>query len=270
MVDAGPLLDAAFIAPLGVAYLAVGSRAARRRSDDAATRRAMLAFAAWWLGIAALFLLTAFDRAMSGLASVPPAVHVALAIPSMLALCIGLAGITHYVTFVYSGNERWLIATGSYFGIIFAALVYGVAREPTQAAVFAASVSRLVILTGPFLSGVIVAFLVPVILVCALYFSIYVRLQDPVQRFRVGTTSLAFILWFGSAILAATLGFAEDASWTHFGRAIGVGATALVVLGYWPPRLVRERSLDLERQSKVRTPGQRPRSKWRSSSSSAA
>jgi membrane protein implicated in regulation of membrane protease activity len=70
-----------------------------------------------------------------------------------------------------------------------------------------------------------------------------------VQKLRIGSTSTAFVLWFGSAILASAVGFADAAAWTAFGRGIGLVATALLLVGYWPPRSVRERAARAEREA---------------------
>lgn len=240
MADARLLLDAAFIGAFGAAYVAVGARVARRRLASRDGQRAVRTFAAWWWGVAGLFLLSALSSALRGLGVTQAGVHVAVALPSMLSLCVGLFGILHFVTYLVSG--RVVIAPFAvYYTIIFLALMYGVVAQPAEALAWTASVSHLTIQTGPLLTGAIVAFLVPVIGACAFYFALFFRVHDPEQKLRVGATAAAFILWFGSAILASALGMADEPAWVPVGRGIGIVATLLVLVGYWPPRGLRAR-----------------------------
>ena len=246
MAEPTLLLDAGFISAMGSAYAAVAWRLRKRIAPSGPGRQALALFGLWWSGIAGLFLLSGLAGALRAFAVDPPGLHLAITLAGMACVCAGVWGILYYITYLFSGRRTMLAPYLAYYAAVFVVLAYGAIADPSQAEAWRVSVSRLVILTGPVVTFGIVAFLVPVVVASGFYFSLYFRVEDPVQKYRVGLTSVAFAIWFGSAILAATLGFAHAPWWTTAGRAIGVFASGLVLLGYWPPRSVRARSLEMD------------------------
>jgi hypothetical protein len=155
---------------------------------------------------------------------------------------MGVWGILYYVTYVFTGRTTMFLPYLVYYLGIFAVLAAGTALDTSEAERFMLSVSRLAIMTGPLLTGAIIALLLPVIVACGFYFSLYFAVDDPVQKYRVGLTSGAFIAWFGSAVAATLLGIAHEPWWAVLGRSIGVAASIVVFMAYWPPRSLHPRS----------------------------
>lgn len=241
MVESTLLVDAGFILVVGILYALVATRI-RTRASALPSARALLMFRLWWMGISGLFLGVGVSGALHGLGVEDAAIHFALAVASILGLCAGFWGILYYVTYLFSGRTGAFYPYLAYCVGVFLVLVYGLTQGTTQAEAWRVGVSRLEVPTGPIMTEAVIALLVPVVIACAFYFSLYFRLDDPLQRYRVGLTSAGFIVWFGSAIVASLLGFADAAWWRPVGLSIGVGASLLVALAYFPPRTLREKS----------------------------
>lgn len=235
MATAG-LFDAGFIFLVGALYILVAARVGLLRRRARFGSLALGMFQVWWAGIATLFFTAGASTALRAQGFDAQGVHVALTAIGMVAVSLALWGLVFYVTYVFSGKARWIVPFAVYYAACCAALLYGLARDASEATRWSTSVSALTIQTGPIVTGAIFAFLIPVIGACALYASLYARLENPAQKLRVGLTSLAFLGWFGSAILARLLGVAGEGWWPRVGQSIGVVASMLVVLAYRPPR----------------------------------
>jgi hypothetical protein len=78
--------------------------------------------------------------------------------------------------------------------------------------------------------------LLPTLAGAGLYGTLYFRTEDKTARYRIATTSSAFLLWFGSAAIASVTPLHTWSYWPPMARLVGLVATLLIIAAYKPPR----------------------------------
>lgn len=239
------LLDQGFVLLTGALCLFIAYQLGKRKLKDDADRLAWSAFRIWWLGLGittalgALRALLAFARVDSLL------VYVWLDLVSTLVLCAALWGLLFYLLFLYTGRRSWAWPLAALYAIFFVALVIysffalrpvGVVLDAGAATVrYAAQASPVY----QVIVGLMV--LLPQLLASLAYFSLFFRLRDRVQRYRVLLVSLSILVWFGSPLLALGLSLSAAPWWTLASRVIGLLAVLVIYWAYYPPTFIQRR-----------------------------
>lgn len=255
MSQATLLASAALTVLTAAVYLYLG-RLVNRRPLDGAAKRAIWAFAAWWVGLGLVTLAdsTALLLAASGIATVP--VHVTVTHVTVAGLTVGLAGLLYYLLYVYTGNEGVAWPVAAFYAVFYVVTMYYL--NATQAAGvtvsdWSVSVDYAQRSGGVLLSLILGMLILPILFAAIGYGSLFFQVESRSQRFRVGMVSGAFIVWFGSALLAQVTGFNEAAYWPVASQVIALLAPLAIILAFNPPSWLKNR-LDVE--SFTRPPGE--------------
>ncbi len=244
MSQATLMVSAAFALVAAAVYGYVGRRLGERQvSDDASL--ASHAFAMWWYGLAATSLIQFATTASIALGFRNVDVLVATSFLSILAICVALWGLLYYLIFVFTGKRgAWLpLALG--YAVYYVVLIYwllslnpmGVDIQRWTAEIAYEQDPN----DSPMTMLIIVLLLLPQIGGALAYFSLYFRLTDRSQRYRVAVVSWSIIVWFGSSFLASLSGLGEQDWWQVFSRLIGLAASLAILAAYQPPKWVQRR-----------------------------
>jgi hypothetical protein len=249
-----PLADAAYAIVAASLFAFVATRVGRRRVD-VDLRRALHMFSLWWYGVAVFLvagaLLSILD--LSGLNV--RALHLAIAALSMLSVCAAVWGLVYYVSYLYTGRSTVFYPMLAYYSGIFAIFLFALFSDGSgrELAAWHASVVRLAILTGPLLTGAIVALLLPAIVALLAYARLYPRVAGRERRYRIGLATSSLVAWFSLAIFARLGGVADTPSWTVIGRLLAIAAALGVLLAYAPPGWLK-RLLHMRSETSSREP----------------
>lgn len=239
------LLVAGSIAiPVGLVYAWIGRRFTRREvSHDAET--AMVAFTAWWYGLAAYTLLEGARLLLAGGGVLDVNLFVGLELLGNLFLAAALWGLLVYLIHLWRGPSPWTVpaVAGAYLGV-FLVLVYLVTvAQPVGLDVGAWEID-LAFANPPTatVEAVLLAIAtVPPILCALTYLSLYPRIDDPTRAYRILLVSLGVIAWFGAPLAAAATALAQASAWPLASRAIGLVAALVILAAYAPPDAVQRR-----------------------------
>lgn len=216
----------------------------RRRHAPQDARLALTMFALWWFGLAASTALGGIRGVLAAAGVDNVAVYLTLTHVSLVPLTVALWALLYYLLFLYTGRAGilWPLSVG--YALLYLALVgLLVWLSPTGVAIEngVARVEYARSLAGPGLAVLLGAFLGPVVVAAVLYGSLFFRLKDRTQRYRVGLVSSAFLAWFASPIAAIALGASTEAWWVVTSRAIGVLVPLVVLAAFRPPAWIRAR-----------------------------
>jgi hypothetical protein len=96
-------------------------------------------------------------------------------------------------------------------------------------------------LTGPLFVIVVLLLLLPQMIGAFAYFTLYFRMPEVTQKYRILLVSWSIIIWFLSPLLALVGGLAEQDWWQLASRFIGLAAALTILIAYLPPRWLRQR-----------------------------
>lgn len=237
------LLDALFATVTAGIFAYVGRDFARRPASED-TRRARDCFVAWWYGLSVVTLVGALRSALGAAGFLDLSVHVALSFFSLLPLMVALFGLLYYLLFIHTGNARLFTPLAVAYTALFVGFAWLITwLKPTAVKVDAWSVGFEYArkLEGWPVGVLIILLLGPVLVAALLYGSLVFRAKTRIARYRVGMTSGAFLLWFGSSGIASVLGLTTLPNWPVASRAIGLVSTLMVLAAYRPPAALRRR-----------------------------
>lgn len=239
------LSDAALASFAAALYAYTGRLVARRPVENLDSRTAQQAFVCWWYGLGVVTALGAVGSLLGALGHVDLDTHVALRVLTIPFLAVLLWGLVYYLTFIHTGKKRLIVPITVFHLLLLAGYTYLVVwLHPTGVSVEAWDVELVDErdIAGPLAVAVYGALVGPVLFAAFGYLSLFFRTRDPHQRYRIALVSGSFIAWFGAVLLAAILDLeARIAWWPLASRLIALGATALVLLAFRPPRWVRRR-----------------------------
>lgn len=245
MSQATLLFDGAFATATAALYAYVGRLVLARESAGPDARRANVLFAVWWLGLALVTLLGATRSVLVALGMVDLGFHVALSYVSLVPLVALLWGLVYYLVYIYTGNPRTFVPVTLLHVAILGFLLFLVAYlRPVGLQVNEWNVTFTYdrAPTGALVALTLVSILAPALLAAVGYGTLYFRTEDPTARYRIGLVSGAFILWFGSAVLGASVhAIGTWSAWPIASRVIGLVATLMILAAYKPPRALQER-----------------------------
>lgn len=234
MADARLLMDAAAGLLAAALFVYVGVRNAGRDATDGPSRLALRQFAAWWFGLAAYTLVGAARSALAAAGQLDLGLHVALEILGYAPLCVALWGLLSYLVFIYAGTQRWQPFIVGYHVVLGVGLSLLLFRTQPRAVAAEAWRTQLVDahpLEGAPLVLVVLAILGPVMLGAIGYAALYPRTRDRQVRRRIALVSGALLLWFGLSAFGASAQAGWE-GWPLVARALGLGATLLLILAF--------------------------------------
>ena len=238
------LFSALFALTAAGIYSYIGWRLSKRVISSAEARLAWGSFTVWWYGLAATSLISGFLSLFGalGLTSLP--LFVTAAYINILISCLALWGLFYYLIYLFTGNKRTLVPSALFYLIYYLLLLYYItASVPDTVNVgrWETSIVYRVSPTGPMVVIIVAMLLLPQIIGGLAYLSLYFRVTEATQRYRVLLVSLSIIVWFLSPLIGL-VGRAGDQDWWQFtSRFIGLAAALTILMAYLPPPWLKQR-----------------------------
>ncbi|MBI5880464.1 MAG: hypothetical protein HZB53_22665 [Chloroflexi bacterium] len=222
----------------------MAARLGQRTVSNSEARLAWRLFGLWWYCLAATTLMSAIVNLFGAfnIASLP--LFVALTYINILLICIALWGLLYYLVYLFTGSPRFLAPLAIFYALYFVLLVYAIAASDPARVQIERWTTRLVYAhprTDPFFAAALVLLVFPQILASLAYFTLFFRVREATQRYRILLVSWCLVFWFGSAFVASVAGLSQADWWQIVSRLIGLGAAVGILLAYLPPAIVRRR-----------------------------
>lgn len=244
--DAAALIAATVNVASAGLYFWVG-RLVLGRELSGASKGANMAFACWWMGLGALYLLIPAY-------SVPPRVfgyeNLPLAVTLLnlvfVLLVAAMAGLVYYLVYLYTGSSRALVPIVLFYAALGFVLLYLIAwlqpigYKPDGTLEFARQQ-----LPGAPSLALGLMFSLPVIAAALAYGSLFFRVRAPGPRYRIALVAGAFLVQFGwsfvSTLLQLSRRYPGSLTLTLVGNAFGIAAAIAILLAFRPPRALERR-----------------------------
>src|ERR1051325_4732746 len=199
------LFDAAFAVATAALYAYVGGLVRSRTPTDPDATLANRLFAVFWFGLASINVLGAIRNVLAVAGVLDVTWHTGIGFLSIVPLVALLWGLTYCLSYIYTG-KRWLFAPLTAIHAVllagFCFLVWWMQPKGVTVSDWSVTVDYVRHPGGPLVGLLIFTILGPVLLLSMGYASLYFRTDDPTARYRIGLVSGAFILWFGSPLVA--------------------------------------------------------------------
>ncbi len=228
----------------GITYIFIGWWLSKRVVSSSDARLAWRAFTIWWFGLAITTLQGAFQNMLGALGLTDLALFITANYVNLLASCIALWGLVYYLLYLFTGNSSMLAPVSIFYIIYYILLVYFyTASAPSSVEIGRWNIVLAYdnLLTGPFFVLLVFLLLAPQILGSFAYFTLYFRVSDVTQKYRVLLVSWSIIFWFLSPLFALVEGIADQDWWQLVSRMISLGAALVILMAYLPPRWVKKR-----------------------------
>jgi hypothetical protein len=225
-------------------YAYIGWWLSKRAVSSSEGRLAWQAFTIWWFALAITTLVSGIQNLLGALGLADLVLFITASYINILVICVALWGLLYYLIYLFTGNSRSLVPLTIFYMIYYVFLVYYItASMPNNVEIsrWKTALAYRNTLTGPFFVILIVFLLVPQIIGGLAYFTLYFRVSDVTQRYRVLLVSWSIILWFISPVLALAGGLSEQDWWQLISRLIGLGAAFVILMAYLPPRWLKQR-----------------------------
>ncbi|HUR61936.1 MAG TPA: hypothetical protein VM286_06180 [Candidatus Thermoplasmatota archaeon] len=244
MLATGPFMGSVLSLVTALTYTWVGRVLATRRLAGE-ERRANHLFVLWWYSLAGLGFVTAGFGMAAAFGYTNLALHVALTNAELLAICLALWGLTYYLAYIFMGSDRLLAPSGFFYGACYLLLLYVVAwASPTGVALGRWSTQLTFardLQSERWVGLVLMPILLPPLIGAIAYLTLFFRVDQPVQKYRIALVSGSFLGWFGSSILGSITGWSRLDWWPLVSSLVGLVAAFLVLLAFHPPTWVRRR-----------------------------
>ncbi len=238
------LISALFSVVSAAIYGYVAARLRQRTISNPGARFAWQLFGLWWYSLAATTLVSGFLHLLGAFNIVSLPFFVALTHVNLLLICIALWGLLYYLVYLFTGSQRFLAPLTIFYVLYYVLLVYYITASDPARVEITRWTTQLVYarpITGPFFSLVLILLVFPQILASLAYFTLFFRVREATQRYRVLLVSWCIILWFGSAFVASVTGLSQEDWWQIVSRLIGLGAALGILFAYFPPGIIRRR-----------------------------
>lgn len=225
-------------------YMYVGWRLSRRLVATLQARVAWLSFTVWWYGLAASSLIAGLLNLLGALGQTNLPLFVTANYVNLLVSCLALLALFYYLTFLFTGNSRWLGPLAVLYSGAYILLVYFVtASEPLGVTLerWSTTLAYRTPLTTPFIIMLIVFLFASQLMGGFAYFTLYFRVPESTQKYRILLVSWGIISWFLTPFIGIAAGLTEQDWWQVLSRLIGLAAALTVLLAYLPPRWVQQR-----------------------------
>jgi len=225
-------------------YAYIGWRLSKRVIPSSESRIAWRFFTVWWYGLAAttfigglLDLLGAFG--LTNLALFVTANYVTLQLS-----CLALLGLFYYLIYLFTGSSQWLKPLAIVYTLIFILLVYFVtASNPVGVTLerWDTTLAYEVPFMGPIVRSLVVLVFASQIFGGFAYFTLYFRVPDVTQKYRILLVSWSIIVWFLGPFVGVALGLDERDWWQLVSRFLGLAAALAILMAYQPPQWLKQR-----------------------------
>lgn len=225
-------------------YGYVGWRLGKRVISSSEGRLAWWSFTVWWYGLAVTTLIGGFQNLLGAIGLMNLPLFVTAAYINIFPACIALWGLLYYLIYLFTGNRRSFVPLAVFYLIYYVLLVYyTTASIPDSVEVgrWNTTLTYRAPLTGPFFVILAVLLLFPQIIGSIAYFTLYFRVTDVTQKYRILLVSGSLIVWLLSPYAALAGGLAQDDWWQFASRFIGLAAALTILMAYLPPRWLKER-----------------------------
>ena len=238
------LISALFSVASAAIYGYVAARLGRRTVSHPEARLAWRLFALWWYCLAAATLAGGIPHFLSAFNIISLLPFVALAYVEILLICVALWGLVYYLIYLFTGNQRFLIPVATFYALYYFLLVYVITvSDPSDVEITRWNAQLIYAhpLTGPLFTVLLALLVFPQILSALAYFTLFFRVREATQRYRILLVSWCIVLWFGSAFVASAAGLSQEDWWQILSRLIGLGAALGIFFAYLPPEIIRRR-----------------------------
>jgi len=237
-------------------YGYVGWRLSKRVISSSEARMAWHSFTVWWFGLAATTLIDGLLSLFGAFGWTSLSLFVTATYVNILIICLALWGLLYYLIYLFTGNRRSLVPSALFYLIYYILLVYYItASIPGNVNVgrWNATLAYRAPLTGAFFVMILALLLLPQIIGGLAYFSLYFRVAEVTQKYRVLLVSWSIIIWFLSPVIALAGGLAQQDWWQLASRLIGLAAALTILMAYLPPRWLKQRYgiISLSEESKA-------------------
>jgi hypothetical protein len=228
----------------GCVYLYVAWQLGQRIVASDPARLAWRFFVIWWFCLALTTLSTGGENLLAafGLVSLP--LSITLSYVELLPICLGLLGLLYYLTYLFSGKTRALVPMSILYACFYFLGVYYIsASDPIGVVVgrWGTSLAYATRISGPLFVLVLLLLVFPQIIAGLAYFTLYFRVSDPTQRYRILLVSWSIVIWFGSGLAGTLIDAGDNDLFQLIRRAIGVVAALAILMAYLPPVWIRRR-----------------------------
>ena len=238
------LFSALLAATSASIYAYVGWRLSKRVISSSEARLAWGSFTVWWYGLAATTLIGGFLSLFGAVGATSLPLFVTAAYINILISCLALWGLLYYLIYLFTGNRRSLVPLAIFYMTYYVLVVYyitaGMAGNVNVGRWETSLVYRAPP-TGPLVAIVLAVLLLPQIIGGLAYFSLYFRVKEVTQKYRVLLVSLSIIVWFLSPLISLTGGLAQQDWWQFASRLIGLAPALTILMAYFPPRWLIQR-----------------------------
>jgi len=247
LYDPWPLAGACMSVVTSVAFACVG-RVVERRTVENAGRVANALFATWWYCLAGLGFTSAGFAIAAAFGAADLALHIVLLNAALVVLCVALWALVYYFAYIFSGSTRSLVPLALFYAALYLLFTYLIAAAQPVGVEVARWGSKIVyahdLSASPLVRPLGLALLGPPAIGAVAYFSLYFKVDDPVQRYRIGVIGGSIAVWFGSSIAASIAGVNDEAWWRPVSSGISGVAAVFVLMAYRPPAWIRARLAD--------------------------
>jgi hypothetical protein len=224
-IQATLLLSALFALVAASVYTYVGWRLSKRVVSSSEGQIAWHSFTIWWYGLAATTLIGGLLNLFSafGLTILP--LFVTATYINLLVICLALWGLLYYLIYL----------------VLLVYYITASVPESINVDRWRTTLAYRAPLTGPFFIILIGLLLLPQIIGGFAYFTLYFRVTEVTQKYRVLLVSWSIIIWFLSPLIALAGGLAQRDWWQVASRLIGFAAALTVLIAYLPPHWLQQR-----------------------------
>jgi hypothetical protein len=225
-------------------YAYIGWRLSRRIVDSPEGRVAWRSFTIWWYGLAVTTCIRGLLNLFGafGLTNLP--LFVTATYINLQVSCLALCGLFYYLIYLFTGQSRWLKPLALLYIVSYVVLVYYVtASDPVSVSLerWSAELAYRIPFMGPFVLILVILLFGSQIIGGLAYFTLYFRVRDVTQKYRILLVSWSIILWFLSPFAAIAAGLEGQDWWQLASRLIGLTAALTILMAYLPPRWLKQR-----------------------------
>jgi hypothetical protein len=225
-------------------YFYVGHSLSRRHVASQEARLAWNLFVVWWYALAGTTLAGGMLSLLGAMGITDLALFMTFTQINLLAICVALYGLVYYLLYLFTGSRKTLAPLTIFYIVYYVLLTYYINfLKPSGVLVgkWSTTLQYQQSITGPFFTVVLILLVVPQIIGAAAYFTLYFRVKEATQKYRVAIVSWSIIIWFLSALIASISGLSQYDWWQIVSRLIGLGATLAILMAYRPIPWIKQR-----------------------------
>lgn len=244
MIEPTLLFGAALTILSASIYFYIGRVLSRRRPASHEAGIAWSLFVVWWYALAAATFSGAVVSLLGALGAGSVPLFVTFNHANLLAICTALYGLMFYLIYLFTGNYRVLWPLAVFYIAYYLLLIYYIqARIPVDVTVgrWNAGLVFEREAGGPLFYIALLLLVFPQIIGSLAYFTLYFRVKNPTQKYRILLVSWSIIIWFMSAFLASITGIGQQDWWQVTSRLIGLAAAFTILIAYQPPFSIQRR-----------------------------